>query len=49
MIKEWWDNGTGQPETEDVYWDGLTPDQQEAAYKLCYFEKSWEWLELSSW
>ncbi|EJK74147.1 hypothetical protein THAOC_04194 [Thalassiosira oceanica] len=47
--QEWWDNGTGQPETEDVYWDGLTPDQQEAAYKLCYFEKSWEWLELSSW
>ena len=32
-----WDNDGDAPDTEDMYWDELTPEQQAAAVQLCYF------------
>lgn len=44
-----WDDETSLPDTEDMTWDELSSEQQEAAYKLCYFDKSWDWVVLSEW
>ena len=44
-----WDDGINVPETEDMYWDELSTSQQEAAYKLCYFKNSWNWISLAEW
>lgn len=44
-----WDEGGDVPETEDMHWDELSPEQQEAAYALCYFKDAWNWVSLDQW
>ena len=43
-----WDEDDGA-DTEDMYWDELSEEQKEAAYKLCYFKNSWNWVDLNNW
>lgn len=44
-----WDDGIDPPDTEGMYWDDLSPEQQDAANKLCYFQNSWDWIDLNLW
>lgn len=43
-----WDEDEGA-DTDNMDWDELTSEQQEAAYKLCYFKNSWNWVDLNNW
>ena len=36
-----WDNDGPKPESEGLYWEGLSDEQQGAASQLCYFEELW--------
>jgi len=47
--KNSWEGDEPDPETEDLYWDGLTPDQQAAAVQVCYHKDLWDMLPLSQW
>ncbi|KAL3806353.1 hypothetical protein ACHAXA_007694 [Cyclostephanos tholiformis] len=44
-----WDDEIGYVVTEDMNWDELSLEQQDAAYRLCYFENSWDWISLNYW
>ena len=44
-----WDNGAHAPETEDLYWDELTPEQRAAATQLCYTREVWDSVPISDW
>jgi len=44
-----WDEDGTPPDTADTYWADLSVDQQEAAYNLCYWENSWNWISLDEW
>lgn len=37
-----WDNNGQLPDTEDMFWDELTPKQQAATTQLCYFRDLWD-------
>lgn len=41
-----WDDGTGEPETEELDWEELTPDQQQAATYLCFEANTWNNVNL---
>jgi len=43
-----WDD-QGYVNTEDMSWHELSLEQQDAAYRLCYFENSWDWISLTDW
>mmetsp|Transcript_11568 Transcript_11568/g.20822 ORF Transcript_11568/g.20822 Transcript_11568/m.20822 type:complete len:408 (+) Transcript_11568:165-1388(+) len=47
--QEGWDEGGNDPETEDMYWSDLSEEEKEAAYQLCFFDLSWDWVELPCW
>ena len=36
-----WDNDGPTPESDDLYWEGLSAAQQHAAKQLCYSEDEW--------
>ena len=44
-----WDDQIGYVATEDLNWHELSLEQQDAAYRLCYFENSWDWISLTDW
>ncbi len=44
-----WDDDIGYVATEDMNWHELSLEQQDAAYRLCYFENSWDWISLTEW
>ena len=41
-----WDSSGELPETEDMYWDELTKEQQDAASQLCYFRDLWDGVSI---
>ena len=41
-----WDNNGELPESEGLYWDQLTPEQQAAASQVCYFRDLWDGVSL---
>jgi len=43
-----WDEGS-YVDTADMYWDDLSSTQKEAAFGLCFFQKSWDWISLVQW
>ena len=45
--EEMWNNGTGQPFTEDFYWYELTEEQKHAAAQLCFNPINWDWIPLN--
>ena len=44
-----WDEGAYTPESENKYWDDLSSAEQKAAYHLCFFQNSWDWISLVAW
>lgn len=44
-----WDNDGPLPDTEDLYWDELTPEQQASASHLCYFRDLWDGIPIPEW
>mmetsp|Transcript_18071 Transcript_18071/g.31126 ORF Transcript_18071/g.31126 Transcript_18071/m.31126 type:complete len:148 (-) Transcript_18071:125-568(-) len=45
-----WDNiNAPVPETETLYWDSLTPEEQSAARQICYFEDVWNGVPIPDW
>ena len=44
-----WESEAPRPETENMYWDDLTPDQQAAAAQLCYFRDLWDMVPIPNW
>ncbi len=44
-----WNQDGPVPDTDDLYWDGLTPDQQEAAVQICYFRELWDNVPIPEW
>ena len=44
-----WDNESGEPYTEDLYWDELSQVQQEAATQLCFFKELWDGESIPNW
>jgi hypothetical protein len=47
--KSSWDDEVGYVATEDMRWYELSLEEQDAAYRLCYFENSWDWISLNNW
>jgi len=43
-----WNDGPS-PETDDLYWDDLTLDEQSAASGICYFKDLWDDLPIDQW
>jgi len=41
-----YDNNSGSPNTEGLYWYELTDEQKHAAAQLCYSPISWDWIPL---
>ena len=46
---ESWEGGAEKPATEDLYWDELSLDQQNAATNLCYFKNLWNQDLIGDW
>jgi len=45
-----WNGNDPSPPTADMYWDGLSDDEKEAADMLCYFEYTWDMTDdISNW
>lgn len=46
-----WDEeeGATDPDTDDMYWDELSAVEQEAAFSVCFFKNSWDWVSLAEW
>ena len=44
-----WDEDGTPPDSSETYWADLPMDQQEAAYNLCYWENTWNWISLDVW
>ncbi len=44
-----WDEEEEEPDTEDLYWEELSAEQQDSVYSLCYFQKTWDWISLEEW
>ena len=44
-----WDEELYVPETDDMYWDDLTSEQQEAAGQLCFSKELWDEVPLPDW
>ena len=44
-----WDNEATEPDTEDMYWDELTREQQAAAARVCYNRDLWDTVPLPQW
>jgi len=43
-----WNDGPS-PETDDLYWDDLTLDEQSAASGICYFKDLWDDVPIDQW
>jgi hypothetical protein len=37
------------PETYSLLWDKLSEEEQTAATELCYFQQTWDALDLADW
>ncbi|EJK76256.1 hypothetical protein THAOC_01990, partial [Thalassiosira oceanica] len=46
---ESWEGDAEKPATEDLYWDELSLDQQNAATNLCYFKNLWNQDPIGVW
>lgn len=44
-----WENDGPVPDTEEAYWDELTPDQQAAASAICYSKDLWNGNAITDW
>jgi hypothetical protein len=44
-----WNHDGPVPDTDDVYWDDLTQEQQEAAIQICYFRELWDNVPIPEW
>jgi len=44
-----WDDYDLTPETEGMYWDDLTKEQQAAATQLCYHRDLWDEISIQYW
>jgi hypothetical protein len=45
-----WDGNAGYPESEDLYWDDMSPTEKEAGKQICYFKEIWDMeLAISNW
>jgi len=47
--EESWSENEGAPETEDFDWEELDDEQQAAAMELCYFEETWNGVNMEDW
>jgi hypothetical protein len=50
--QETWDDDSEdgpEPETEELFWDELSPDQKTAALYICYFPELWNDVEIREW
>lgn len=43
-----WDDGGTNP-VFDMYFEDLSAEQQDAAFRLCYIPNSWNWVPLDEW
>ena len=44
-----WDDDGSAPESDDSYWDDLTPEEQSAASQICYFKDLWDGVPIPEW
>ncbi len=44
-----WESPEEAPETEGLYWNDMTEEQQAAATELCYFEYLWDGYPITDW
>ncbi|KAL7526048.1 hypothetical protein ACHAXR_001289 [Thalassiosira sp. AJA248-18] len=44
-----WAEELDVPDTEEMYWDELSPQQQQAALNVCYSKNSWDGIPLGEW
>ena len=44
-----WENGDPKPDSDDMYWDELSPGEQSAAGRLCYSKHLWDQDPLNEW
>ena len=44
-----WENGAPKPDSDDAYWDELSPEEQYAAAHLCYSKYLWDQDPLNEW
>lgn len=44
-----WENGAPKPDSDDAYWDELSPEEQYAAGHLCYSKYLWDQVPLNEW
>ena len=44
-----WENDGPVPDTEDAYWDELSPGQQAAASAVCYSKDLWNGNVITDW
>ena len=44
-----WESPEEAPETEGLYWNDMTEEQQAAATELCYFEYLWDGYPITEW
>ena len=44
-----WDDEDGSSNTEELYWDDLSPRQQQAAVSVCYTANAWNLISLTQW
>ncbi len=47
--KDSWDNDGPAPETDDLYWEGLSAAEQNAARQLCYSQELWDGVPIPDW
>jgi len=44
-----WDGEGPVPESDDLYWDELTLEEQTAASQICYFKDLWNGKSIPDW
>lgn len=44
-----WDEYDDPPESDGKYWPDLTPEEQAAAFEVCYFREVWDEVSLQYW
>lgn len=44
-----WEGYEASPETEEIDWDLLDESQREAARRLCFFEETWDQVNITLW
>ena len=49
--QESWDGGDEDnvPETESMYWEELSQEEQEAARQICYSAELWNGIAILNW